>query len=310
MSDSDQHRIPVPIPAERTDVLPVFDPARPARTERDRYALTLLTGVEAGLVHELDAAETVLGRGPDCQLRIDDSALSRRHCRVFRGEDGHYVEDLGSTNGTRVDGQALSAPRRLDDGARIQMGRDTVLKFSKVDALEAEASRRLYESAMNDPLTGVHNRRYLDEHLRSEFAFAARHGSALSLLIVDADHFKRVNDTWGHPAGDAVLRALAVQLQRSVRAEDLVARFGGEEFAVLTRGITGEGAVVLAERIRRSVEGAPVLFEGQRISLTVSVGVVTMERNRGFASPEALLEAADGALYRAKQGGRNRAERG
>jgi two-component system, cell cycle response regulator len=294
---------------ETTDVMSLTDPGRRRPGKRDRCTLTLLTSVEAGLVYWIDSEETVLGRGHGCRVRIEDSALSRRHCRILQRAEGHFIEDLGSTNGTFVDGEALRQPRRLEDGVRIQMGRDTVLKFSVQDELEMRATRRLYESAMHDPLTGVYNRRYLDDHLEAEFAFAARHGSSLSLMLIDADHFKRVNDTWGHAAGDTALKALAGHLQRSVRTEDMIARFGGEEFAVLAREITLDGARAVAERIRLLVEATPVqLDDGQIVTITVSVGVVTLGGDRQFSSADALLEAADEALYRAKEAGRNRTE--
>jgi two-component system cell cycle response regulator len=307
---SEEGRIPFPaFDDETTDVISLADPGGRRAAKRDRCTVTLLTGVEAGLVYWIEADETVLGRGHGCRVRIDDSALSRQHCRIVKKPDGFHIEDLGSTNGTFIDGEPVREPRRLDDGVRIQMGRDTVLKFSVQDELEMRATRRLYESAMHDPLTGVYNRRYLDDHLQAEFAFAARHGTSLSLLLIDADHFKRVNDTWGHAAGDTALRALAGHLQRSVRHEDMIARFGGEEFAVLAREITVEGALAVANRIRHLVEATPVRLEdGQTVSITVSVGVVTMAGQRTYASADALLEAADEALYRAKEAGRNRSE--
>jgi len=294
---------------ETTDVISLTEIGRRRSSKRDRCTLTLLTGVQAGLVHWIDSDETVLGRGHGCQLRVEDSGLSRRHCRILKRNDAYVIEDLDSTNGTFVDGEAVRAPRKLEDGARIQMGRDTVLKFAVQDELEMRATRRLYESAMHDPLTGVYNRRYLDDHLQAEFAFAARHGTALALLLIDADHFKRVNDTWGHAAGDTALRALAGHLQRSVRAEDMIARFGGEEFTVLARETSAQGALAVAERIRRSVEKTPVQLDGgQTVALTVSIGVVHMGGARAYQTAQALLEAADEALYRAKEAGRNRCE--
>lgn len=294
---------------EATDVIALADIGRRRPDKRDQYTLTLLTGVEAGLVHGIATDETVLGRGHGCHVRIDDSGLSRRHCRILKGPEGFGVEDLGSTNGTFVDGEPVKGRHKLQDGARIQMGRDTVLKFAIQDELEMRATRRLYESAMHDPLTGVYNRRYLDDHLAAEFAFAARHATELALLLIDADHFKRVNDTWGHAAGDTALRALAGHLQRSVRSEDMIARFGGEEFAVLARETSATGAMAVAERIRKSVEKTPVLLDtGHSVSLTVSIGVVHMGGNRAYLTAHALLEAADEALYRAKESGRNRCE--
>lgn len=294
---------------ETTDVIRVPELGRRRDDQRDQSTLTLLTGVESGMVHVIESDETVLGRGHGCRVRIDDSGLSRRHCRILKSPEGYLIEDLDSTNGTFLEGEPVRGRRKLEDGVRIQMGRDTVLKFAVQDELEMRATRRLYESAMHDPLTGVYNRRYLDDHLAAEFAFAARHGTALSLLLIDADHFKRVNDTWGHAAGDAALRTLAGHLQRSVRSEDMIARFGGEEFAVLARETSATGALAVAERIRKSVERTPVQLEaGKTVSLTVSIGVVHMGGTRAYLSAHALLEAADEALYRAKEAGRNRCE--
>jgi two-component system cell cycle response regulator len=294
---------------EATDVINVADKGRRRPDKRDQYTLTLLTGVEAGMVHGIDGDETVLGRGHGCHVRVDDSGLSRRHCRIVKTAEGYQIEDLDSTNGTSVDGDPVKGRHKLHDGARILMGRDTVLKFAVQDELEMRATRRLYESAMHDPLTGVYNRRYLDDHLAAEFAFAARHGTELALLLIDADHFKKVNDTWGHAAGDTALRALAGHLQRSVRGEDMIARFGGEEFAVLARETSANGAMAVAERIRKSVERTPVLLDtGHTVSLTVSIGVVHMGGGRAYLTAHALLEGADEALYRAKEAGRNRCE--
>src|SRR4051812_36794163 len=139
----DEERIPEPVFGdETTDVISLSDLGRRRSGKRDRCTLTLLTGVEAGLVHWLDEDEdeTVLGRGHGCRLRIEDSGLSRRHCRVVKRDDGYFVEDLESRNGTFVDGEAVRAARKLEDGVHIQMGRDTVLKFAVQNELEMRAT--------------------------------------------------------------------------------------------------------------------------------------------------------------------------
>jgi diguanylate cyclase (GGDEF)-like protein len=163
----------------------------------------------------------------------------------------------------------------------------------------------MYEMTVRDPLTSLHNRRHLDERLKGEFAFAARHKTALTVFVIDVDHFKKVNDTYGHPAGDEVLRAMATVLLKMVRTEDVVARFGGEEFVVLARGIDDLGTEVFGQRLRAGVEALRVPWEGRELRLTVSIGVGHCDAMREYASPEALVAAADGALYRAKHGGRN-----
>jgi diguanylate cyclase (GGDEF)-like protein len=277
---------------------------------QQRTVVKILSGHEAGRVQLMTGDTLVVGRASTCDLRIDDSSLSRQHCRIRKTNGVFFVEDLESRNGTQVDGVRIKAPVRLEDGALIQLAATTIIMFSHQEDLEVQAEQRLYASAVLDPLTGLHNRRHLDARLKSEFAFANRHGTPLSVLLIDIDHFKKVNDTYGHLGGDAALKALADRLQRTVRIEDIVARYGGEEFAVVARGIEGAGAMLFAERIREKVGQIQVSHEEDLIKFTISVGVVTMTRERIFDSIASLLKAADDALYRAKEAGRNRCVRG
>ncbi len=277
-------------------------------SKRDRCTLMMLSGTLPGSMVALEGDELVLGR-TELADRIDDRGLSRRHARIYRASDGFYVEDLGSKNGTFVNGEQIAGkPRKLVDGDRIHVGQETLLRVSLHDEVEQEAAVRLYEAAVRDPLTRLHNRRSLDERLRSEFAFADRHQSLLAVILLDIDHFKRVNDTFGHPTGDKVLAKLAEALERMVRVEDLVARYGGEEFAVVVRGIEPSHLEPLCERIRKGASAVRVPSPSGDVRFTVSLGVARMlGPDHGFTSPEDLLAAADEALYRAKSGGRDRA---
>jgi diguanylate cyclase (GGDEF)-like protein len=294
---------------EGTDVFMMADAGLGALQEAERdYIVTVVSGPQTGMIRALDKPEMVLGRGQGCDLQLDDPALSRRHCRISRIADGLTIEDLGSSNGTFVDGSAVRSALKLEEGAHIHLGRHTVLSLSRQNQSEQNAARQLYESSMRDALTGMHNRRYLDQRMREELSYAARHRTGLGLLLLDIDHFKRVNDTWGHPAGDMVLRHVAQLIDSCVRKEDVAARFGGEEFAVLGRNTESGGARALAERIRKRVEDSPVYFEKNIILVTLSVGVAVAEPPRVYEAPGAFLAAADQALYRAKQGGRNRCE--
>jgi two-component system cell cycle response regulator len=277
---------------------------------QQRTVVKVLTGLEAGRVHIVTTDSLVVGRGSTCDLHIDDSSLSRQHCRVYRSGGAYFVEDLGSRNGTQVNGLRIKAPQQLEDGALIQLAASTIVMFSHQEDLEVQAQQRLYASAVLDPLTGLHNRRHLDARLKSEFAFANRHGTPLSVLLIDIDHFKKINDTYGHAGGDVALKALSERLQKTVRTEDIVARYGGEEFAVVARGIETAGAMLLAERIRERAAEIRLEHEGQTIAFTISVGVATMTRERIFDSIPSVLKAADDALYKAKEGGRNRSVRG
>jgi diguanylate cyclase (GGDEF)-like protein len=308
----DEGAIPVPVADDETAAL--SEGAASARLREVaqglRPTLRILTGVETGRTQVIVDQETVIGRGSQCQLHIDDVSLSRRHCRILRSGDSFVIEDLASRNGTRVNGTRIAMTQTLLDGALIQLAAGVTVKFSVKDDLEVQAEKRLYESAVLDPLTGMHNRRHLDDRLRAELAFALRHLTPLSLLILDVDHFKRINDSLGHAAGDLALRMLAERLHRSVRAEDVVARFGGEEFAVIARGIKAVGALMLAERIRETVARMRTPYDQTVITFTISVGVVTMDADRPFDTAEAMLKTADDALYKAKGSGRNRCVQG
>lgn len=279
--------------------------ARQAATDY-RCWLTMLAGPSTGAVFKLEGDAIVIGRGTNVDAYVDHPGLSRAHARVFRYEDEVYVEDLGSANGTFVRGQRLSAPVRLNDGDRIQLGSSIVLKFARQDALEEETAVHLYDTSVRDPLTRTYNRQYFEDRFESEIAFAKRHGTNLNVLMVDVDHFKRLNDTHGHPAGDGVLRVVGAALNRIVRREDVVARYGGEEFVLATRGLSPENAEVLAERVRRTLESLRLPWGEITLSITVSVGVATLSTDRPFVNGSDLIATADAALYTAKRNGRNR----
>jgi two-component system cell cycle response regulator len=248
---------------------------------------------------------TVLGRG-QVDLSLDEEGLSRRHARFSIDASGDViVEDLGSTNGTFVNGERISGPRVLRDGDRVEVGTATILKLAFQDELQEAIQRRLYEQATRDPLTGALNKRAFGESFAKEIAFAARHKRPLALLIIDGDHFKSVNDTFGHVAGDYVLRTLAQLVLGVLRREDVLARWGGEEFGVLLRDLAVEPACVCAERVRAAVERHGFAHEGRSIPFTISVGVVSRVPTATTSASE-LFEAADASLYAAKTAGRNR----
>ncbi len=273
-----------------------------------RPYLLVLTGPQFGELVDLEVGrEVVIGRRADSEVFIHDDGVSRRHASLVADREDALLKDLGSQNGTFVEGQRITEVR-LRNGQRFQLGAHTTLKFVCSDDVEAEYQRRLAQGALMEPLTGLHNRRYFLERLASELAAAQRHGRPLSLLLVDVDHFKRVNDSRGHAAGDEALRMLARVLQGAVRREDVVARFGGEEFVVLARETSLSGAHALAERVRRAVEKSRCSFERQEIAVTVSIGVTVSQGLTAFErgrTEQQILEAADRALYRAKQLGRN-----
>ncbi len=293
----------IPTPAEGLE--PVSSRPWSAPNTRDHALLMTLAGDQPGLVVELTGPELVIGRGDRVGLRVTDPGVSWRHARVFTQSGDYYIEDLQSTNGTFVGAERVTGPRRLEDGDHVGLGRRTVLRYGRYDALEADAAMRMYESTVRDALTGSHNRSYFDERLRSEFSFAQRHDSRLSILMLDIDHFKLVNDAHGHAVGDAVLRVLVRLLERIVRPEDVLARYGGEEFVIVARDISIANAGILAERICAQVAALELPWQDATIRITVSIGVATQSPDSPFDDALALVAAADSAMYEAKAHGRN-----
>ncbi len=271
--------------------------------------LLVLSGPQLGEVFSLASdRELLIGRREDSNVAIRDDGGSRRHASILVEGASASLKDLGSANGTWVDGKR-TPQARLEDGARFQIGGQTTLKFIWADELEARSQMRLAEGALQDPLTGLYNRRHLEERLGSELAAAQRHGRPVSLLMCDVDHFKAINDAHGHLAGDEALKMVAFVLRGAVRKEDVLARYGGEEFVIIARETTLGGAESLAERIRRAVERSRCAWQGQDLGVTVSIGVTVSVGATEFVSGRTereLIEGADRALYLAKQAGRNR----
>jgi len=280
--------------------------AHPTVVARDRALLTVLTGINAGQVFTIDTDETTIGRGREVTVRVEDVGISRAHSRIVRTMDGKfYVEDLGSTNGTFVGGRRVERAE-LRAGDRVQIGPNVVVRFAILDEAEEQLAHQLYEASTKDALTKVYNRKYFVERLAAEVAYAQRHKTPLSLVLFDLDHFKKVNDTHGHLAGDVVLRVVAAQVQRTIRTEDVLARYGGEEFVVLVRGIPHANVAHFGERVRKAVERLTVPWEQIQMKATISVGVASLSECDDKATGDTILHKADERLYRAKSAGRNR----
>ncbi|MCE9573671.1 MAG: diguanylate cyclase [Deltaproteobacteria bacterium] len=278
----------------------------PAADARNRAYLIVLVGSAVGEMFKLPAGDAVIGRTRHATVRLDDDGVSRVHAIVRAQGDRLVIDDKGSRNGTFVNGHRVNGSAVLADGDKIQVGRTTILKFTYHDSLDENFHEQMYESALRDGLTRLFNKRYFGDRLDGELRFALRHQSALALIMIDVDHFKRINDTRGHVAGDAVLAEVAARLATAVRNEDVVARFGGEEFAIISRATSRADAMKLAERLRRTVAARPIIVEdGAPLPVTVSIGVAAYPEV-AVKEPDDLIEAADKALYRAKTAGRDR----
>lgn len=292
------------------------EPASAPEASGDGACLVMIVGKEIGKRFPLDAPRMTIGRGSRCEILIDDGSISRQHAVLVKTPDGFAIEDQGSTNGTMLNDDYVTAAT-LTDGALIRVGR-TVLKFLSGQNLEHEYYAEIYRLTTTDGLTQVYNRRYFFEHLERELARALRYERRLALVMVDIDHFKELNDTHGHLAGDAVLRSFAERVHQTIRRADTLARYGGEEFAIVAPECGLAEAAQLAEKVRRVVEQTPFTVDHSAISVTASLGVADLDSyvqahpegpdgaRREVPSPELLVRLADQRLYRAKAAGRNR----
>ena len=289
-----------------TDVIRLSDAGEPRSipTARDRAVLIRMDGAHAGQLLSLSRDECTIGRNAGCNLAIADAGVSRFHARIVHDGSGHTIEDMGSRNGTFVRGQRITR-EALVDGDWVQLGPRASFRYSVTDSRQEHLLKQLYESSTKDALTGAYNRQFFQDRLKAEIAYAVRHRSSVALVIFDIDHFKRVNDTFGHLAGDHVLKHVARLAARQLRAEDVFARYGGEEFAVLLRGIDLLGSMRVAERLRATLEVLPAGFDGQVIPVTISAGCAALGQC-SEAEPDALVALADARLYAAKRAGRNR----
>ncbi|MCI0671054.1 MAG: GGDEF domain-containing protein [Myxococcaceae bacterium] len=268
------------------------------------YLIVLASEDSTGKMFRLDPGERVIGRATEAHIRLDGPGISRKHARIVCHDDGSVdLHDLGSKNGTFVQGERV-AWRRLRDGDKLQIGNTTILKLSYQDPLDLAFQATLYDSATRDGLTGAYNKRFFTESIERELGFCQRYGVPLSLVLMDVDHFKQINDGHGHLAGDAVLRRLGELMSEQVRPDAILARVGGDEFAFLLREHTHPQALAFAEQLCQRVGDEEFRYESQRLKVTVSVGVATLGAED--TEPSALVGAADQALYAAKTAGRNR----
>lgn len=272
-----------------------------------KTCFVILGGLDVGSVVNIDKSVMLIGRGAGCDLILRNHDISRRHAEVRKkGSNSLVILDLGSTNGTFIGGELITEAT-LREGEKVLLGRQTVLKFVLMDELEETCQKQIFQSSTRDTLTDVFNRKYLSQKIVSDIALAKRHSLPISLLMVDIDRFKNVNDAYGHSTGDRVLVQVAQAIGSIIRKNDMVARYGGEEFIVVAQGIGLDGGKSLGERIRHRIkeESLQVLDgSGAEIRVTVSIGVVSVSGGTDV-DEEILISTADKNLYSAKDKGRN-----
>jgi diguanylate cyclase (GGDEF)-like protein len=279
-------------------------PKRPVSVISQQACLVHIypTGPGMGVRYPLGTATLSVGRDPDCQIRLVDQSVSRHHADIQLALDGYHITDLKSTNGTFVNDEPVTA-RRLRDGDYVRIG-NWIFRYLAGGNVEAEYHEEIYRMTIMDGLTGVPNRRFFLEFLDRELARAVRHKRPLAIVLCDVDQFKVINDSLGHLAGDWTLKELASRIKRAIRREELFARYGGEEFSMVLPETPREGAILMAERVRRLVADAPFHYEGRPFPVTISLGVAAITDGVRVNSAE-LIRHADEKLYEAKRAGRN-----
>lgn len=271
--------------------------------------LIVIRGTKQGHRFFITMPEMMIGRDPSAQISINDQSISRKHAKVVKLADGRVqLVDQGSSNGTVVNGRKLGAGESLylNKEDMVKMG-NTILKFLPAGEIEILFYGSLNDAAHTDPLTKIYNKGYLLEALEAEFKRAKALHQHFTLLFFDIDHFKKINDTYGHDAGDYVLKEFVNMIRkRHIRNKDVFARYGGEEFVILLQETDAVAAAHRAEEIRAEIQAHPFIYEGKRIAVTSSIGISEMTVNMEAA--QTLLKSADTALYAAKKNGRNRIE--
>jgi diguanylate cyclase (GGDEF)-like protein len=265
----------------------------------------VLVGHEPGKVFTIPTGQLTMGRDESCDIIVNDASVSRRHAVIEREPSGIVrIEDRHSRNGIYInDVKSLGSVLRHGDILRVG---NVLLKYFESGTLEAEVFQKVFELALHDSVTETLSRTAIMHHLQT---FCQNAGETFSVVMADFDHFKQINDTHGHLTGDFVLNRAADAMKRSIRKEDFIGRFGGEEFLMILPRITSKEAAEIAEKCRIALEKMALFRHGNEIHITASFGVTT-HRSDELNQPEdlarQLLERADKALYQAKHDGRNR----
>lgn len=299
--DRDPRKLPSD---DKTRVDP--EAARAQSLEPRQSVLVLVYGQNIGRRYPLDPGVFTIGRGEANHVVLEYDNVSRYHAELVVHDDQRVMlVDKGSTNGTFLNDRVIRREVALNSGDHIKVG-GNIFKFLAGDDVEGLYFEEIYRMTIIDGLTEVHNKRYLLEFMEREMARCRRYTRPLSLIMFDIDHFKSINDTYGHTAGDYVLKLVAKLCNERVRKEELFARYGGEEFTIVMPESDVERASTFAEKLRQLVEQEQFSFDGRAISVHISLGVGIMQPEHEH--PNDFIKTVDAALYAAKRGGRNRVE--
>jgi two-component system cell cycle response regulator len=278
-----------------------------AKAKEQPACLILIRGNPQGHRYFISQDQMIIGRDPTADISISDQSISRKHAKIIREGTVVKIEDLGSSNGTVINGKKLDAGQTvsLSKEDMIKLG-NSIVKYLPAGEIEIIFYGNMNAAANTDPLTKTFNKGYFLEAIDAEVKRAKALSTSLTLIFFDLDHFKKVNDTHGHEAGDLVLKEFSnlVKGLGIVKQKDIFARYGGEEFCLLMPGTSIEEASKIAETLRGKVQTHSFVYESKKIPVTTSLGVSELKGDMEEASD--LIKSADKALYESKQGGRNR----
>jgi len=270
-------------------------------------ALLVIGGELNGSLYDLeDNREYNLGRSINNEISLEFDGISRQHCKVIVGENSVILMDMGSKNGTYLNNNKIESKVNLKKGDIIKIGK-IAFKFLPRGDTDRLTYDKLQKEANIDKWTGAYNKTYFNRALDQEVRKSKISGDPLSLIVLDLDLFKRVNDDYGHDAGDYVLKAMAnIVLKSAIRGNDVFARYGGEEFCILLPGTNLKQSFVIAERLRVQIQDFKFIYDGTELPVTASIGV--SDYRQGVNTPQDLFKRADKALYAAKDSGRNQVQ--
>lgn len=276
------------------------------KAKEQEACFIVIRGSPQGHRFFITAPEMTIGRDAAADISLVDQSISRKHAKIIKNGTKVSIMDLNSSNGTYINDKRVAPGETvvLAKEDMVKLG-SLILKFLPAGEIEIIVYGILGDAANQDPMTRIYNKGYLLDALESEFKRAKALHADFSIIFFDLDHFKKINDNYGHDAGDYVLKELANLVQTNhLRPKDVFARYGGEEFVILLMNTNIEGATLLAERIRASVQANAFMYDGKRLPVTTSVGVAELRSD--IEAAQTLLKLADKALYEAKFSGRNK----